>query len=53
MNSAGAWGDYNNDGDLYILLTGESNNGYVSLIYQNYLNNTFVEKTDISLPCVA
>jgi predicted nucleotidyltransferase len=45
-----AWGDYNNDGNLDILLTGESNSsGYVSKIYKNNGNNTFTEQTGISM----
>src|SRR5674476_588950 len=30
-----AWGDYNSDGRLDILLTGDSGSGYVSKIYKN------------------
>ena len=36
-NSSVAWGDYNNDGKLDILLSGDSGNGNVSKIYQNYI----------------
>jgi Ca2+-binding RTX toxin-like protein len=39
-----AWGDYDNDGDLDILLTGGSGSGYVAKIYRND-SGTF---TDIS-----
>ena len=40
-----AWGDYDNDGDLDILLTGGSaNNPYsISKIYRNNGNNTFTD----------
>lgn len=48
-NSSVAWGDYDNDGDLDILLTGGSSLGDVSKIYQNNGNNSFVEQTSISL----
>ena len=44
-----AWGDYDNDGDLDILLTGTERTGNVSKIYRNNGNNTFVEQTGISL----
>ncbi|MDD1474815.1 VCBS repeat-containing protein, partial [Dolichospermum sp. ST_sed4] len=45
-----AWGDYDNDGDLDILLTG-SNSSYqpVSKIYRNNGNNSFTEQTGITL----
>jgi predicted nucleotidyltransferase len=45
-----AWGDYDNDGDLDILLTGESSHyEYVSKIYKNNGNNTFTDQTDIMI----
>ena len=47
-SSSVAWGDYDNDGDLDILLTGYSNSGPVSKIYRNNGNNTFTEQTSIS-----
>jgi predicted nucleotidyltransferase len=47
-----AWGDYDNDGDLDILLTGSSNSGPISTIYKNNGNNTFTEQSGISLPGV-
>ena len=34
-NGSVAWGDYDNDGDLDILLTGSANGQYVSKIYRN------------------
>ncbi len=43
------WGDYDNDGDLDILLTGFSNSGRVSKIYRNNGDNTFTEQTSIAL----
>ena len=46
-----AWGDYDNDGDLDILLTGDSEiEGQISKIYKNDGDNTFTEQTSISLP---
>ncbi len=40
-----AWGDYNSDGKLDILLTGETGSGMVSKIYRNNGNGTFSEDT--------
>ena len=51
--SSVAWGDYDNDGDLDILLTGQSKSSYISKIYKNNGNNTFTEQTNISIPGVA
>jgi hypothetical protein len=34
-NSSVAWADYDNDGDLDILLTGITSNGRISKIYKN------------------
>ncbi|MBI5009447.1 MAG: VCBS repeat-containing protein, partial [Bacteroidia bacterium] len=49
-NSSVAWGDFDNDGDLDILLTGRLVSGVViSKIYSNNNNNTFSEVTDITL----
>ena len=50
--SSVAWGDYDNDGDLDILLTGSSSSGIISKIYRNNANNTFTEQTSISLIAV-
>ena len=46
------WGDYDNDGDLDILLTGSTldpNNEFLAKIFQNNGNNTFTEQKSISL----
>ncbi|MCX6335393.1 MAG: FG-GAP-like repeat-containing protein [Bacteroidia bacterium] len=48
-NSCATWGDYDKDGDLDILLTGESNSGPISKIYRNNGDNTFTEQTGIML----
>jgi PKD repeat protein len=47
---SGAWGDFDNDGDLDILLTG-NNNSYqaISTIYRNNSNNSFTEQSGINL----
>ncbi len=47
-NSAVAWGDYDMDNDLDILLTGSSTSGRVSKVYRNDSGNF----TDISAPLV-
>jgi PKD repeat protein len=47
-----AWGDYDNDGDLDFLLTGENNNQPVTKLYQNNGNDSFLEQTSIQLPPV-
>ncbi len=39
--SSVAWGDYDNDGKLDILLTGKSSSAYVSAVYHNDGNNNF------------
>ena len=44
-----AWGDYDNDGDLDILLTGSTSTGGISKIYRNNGDNTFTEQTSIAL----
>ncbi|MDB4808002.1 DUF5011 domain-containing protein [Verrucomicrobia bacterium] len=50
--SSSSWGDYDNDGDLDILLTGaiDGSDTKVSKIYRNDGGNSFVELTNISLP---
>lgn len=45
-----AWGDFDNDGDLDILLTGKSTVGDVSIIYCN--NDTSFDRLDTNLPGV-
>ena len=51
--SSVAWGDYDNDGDLDILITGapgvEPNFNPVSKIYRNNGNSTFTEQTQIQM----
>jgi hypothetical protein len=50
--SAVDWGDYDNDGDLDILLTGKTisgASGAFSAIYKNNGNNTFSQQTAINL----
>jgi hypothetical protein len=52
-NSSVAWGDYDNDGNLDILLTGNSTYSGcnpVSKIYRNNGDGTFTEQTSIALP---
>jgi len=47
IGSAVAWGDYNNDGYLDILLTGYSGSGYISKVYRNNGNGTFTDLTPV------
>lgn len=52
-NSSVAWGDYDNDGKLDILLTGNSFGARISKIYKNNGNGTFTEQTSVSLTGVS
>ena len=48
--SSVAWGDYDNDGDLDLILTGDTNGGNrLAKIYRNNGNNTFTDQTSIVL----
>ena len=40
-HAAVAWGDYDNDGRLDILLTGDTGSGYAALVYHNNGDGTF------------
>ncbi|MCG3154259.1 MAG: hypothetical protein DKINENOH_00853 [bacterium] len=40
-SGAGCWGDYDNDGDLDILMTGRRDNNYYAMIYRNNGNGAF------------
>ncbi len=51
-NSSVVWGDYDNDGDLDILLTGATGSGSVSKIYRNDGGGVFTD-INASLPGVA
>ncbi|NCA77454.1 MAG: T9SS type A sorting domain-containing protein [Alphaproteobacteria bacterium] len=49
-NSSVAWGDYDNDGDLDILLTGNTGGTNIAKIYRNnYPMNSFTEQNNITL----
>jgi len=52
ISGSAAWGDYDNDGYLDILLTGQSPSGPISKVYRNNGNNGFLEQSGISLPTV-
>ncbi|WP_422759424.1 FG-GAP-like repeat-containing protein [Microcoleus anatoxicus] len=48
-DGSAAWGDYDNDGDLDILLAGDSVSGQITKVYRN-TNNRFSEDTNAVLP---
>ncbi|ETR65289.1 MAG: hypothetical protein OMM_14487, partial [Candidatus Magnetoglobus multicellularis str. Araruama] len=48
-NSSIAFGDYDNDGDIDLLITGSSSSGKIAKVYQN-TGGSFSEDTDINLP---
>jgi hypothetical protein len=52
QNSSAAWGDFNSDGLMDVVITGVSAQGYVTKLYKNTGNNQFVEVTT-NLPNVA
>jgi predicted nucleotidyltransferase len=52
ISGSAAFGDYDNDGDLDILLTGDSGSGYIAKVYQN-TRGSFSEDTGISLTGVS
>ncbi len=41
--SSVAWGDYDNDGDLDLLLSGNTNSGYVTSVHRNEGDGTFTD----------
>ena len=43
-----SFGDFDNDGDLDILICGSSDNGYIAKVYRN-IDHFFYEVTDISI----
>jgi PKD repeat protein/predicted nucleotidyltransferase len=51
--SSVSWGDYDNNGDLDILLCGDNSTGIMSKVYRNNGNNSFTEQTAIKLQGVS
>jgi len=49
-NGSACWGDYDSDGDLDVLLTGERDNTYHALIYKNNGNDTFTNLNAVLSP---
>ncbi|MCX6256454.1 MAG: FG-GAP-like repeat-containing protein [Bacteroidia bacterium] len=47
--SSAAWGDYDNDGDLDILIAGDTGSGFITQIFTNNGNNSFSLLTTVSL----
>ncbi|MBM4167338.1 MAG: T9SS type A sorting domain-containing protein [Ignavibacteria bacterium] len=52
QNSSAAWGDFNSDGLMDVVICGLSQQGFVTTLYRNTGNNQFVEVTT-NLPNVA
>ncbi len=52
VHSSVMWGDYDNDGDLDVLLTGNSGSGFITKIYDNEGGNVFAENGTLNLPGV-
>ncbi|MEE8391463.1 MAG: FG-GAP-like repeat-containing protein, partial [Anaerolineae bacterium] len=52
ISSSAAWGDYDNDGDLDILLTGRSSGGDIAHVYEN-TGSAFVQFTAANLPGIS
>ena len=52
-SGSAAWGDYNSDGRLDILLTGSNASGRVGKVYKNNGNDTFSAVTTTGLPAVS
>ncbi len=52
FNGTAEWGDYDNNGNLDLLITGATSTGNVSKIFHNNGNSTFTELSPLNLPAV-
>ncbi len=51
-HSSSCWGDYNKDGNLDILVSGYTGEGFLTKVFKSNGDNTFTEQTGINLPGV-
>jgi|GEM_PF-877336 len=52
-HSAVAWADFNNDGNVDLILTGQTNSGNIAKVYKNIGDGTFIEQSSIVISATA